>query len=291
MERKNLEVPGWTDYELIDSGDGMKLERYGNVVMSRPEPQAIWKPQKPEVWTNAQAVFEWKDGKSEWKTAGTVPEAWPLSWNEVKFTARLTSFKHTGIFPEQAVNWEWIEKAIKDVRGLTSESPKVLNLFGYTGIASVVAAKAGASVTHIDASKQSLDWAHDNARFSGIPEGMIKYLYEDAAKFAEREVRRGSKYDGIILDPPAFGRGAKGEVWKIENQLQELIATTKELLSDKPGSFYLLNGYAAGYNARSFAQLIESIFRAENGNYGDLSIQESGSDRAIPLGIYCNFSY
>ena len=287
MERKDLTTNGWQDYELLDSGDGMKLERYGDVIVARPETQAIWKPLHPEPWAKAQATFEWKEGKSTWKSNFQIPESWPLSWRDVKFTARLTSFKHTGIFPEQAPNWEWLSEAIKTQRGETS--PKILNLFGYTGIASVVAAKAGAAVTHIDASKQSLDWAHDNARLSDITEGQIKYLFEDAARFAEREVRRGNKYDGIILDPPAFGRGAKGEVWKIEENLQDLIATTKELLSEKPGSFYLLNGYAAGYNARSFAQLIGSIFGDVNGNYGDLNIKESNSDRVISAGIYTNF--
>jgi len=287
MERKDLTTNGWQDYELLDSGDGMKLARYGDVIVARPETQAIWKPLHPEPWAKAQATFEWKEGKSTWKSNFQIPESWPLSWRDVKFTARLTSFKHTGIFPEQAPNWEWLSEAIKNQRGETS--PKILNLFGYTGIASVVAAKAGAAVTHIDASKQSLDWAHDNARLSDITEGQIKYLFEDAARFAEREVRRGNKYDGIILDPPAFGRGAKGEVWKIEENLQDLIATTKELLSEKPGSFYLLNGYAAGYNARSFAQLIGSIFGDVNGNYGDLNIKESNSDRVISAGIYTNF--
>jgi len=287
MERKDLQTAGWNDYELLDSGDGMKLERYGDVIVSRPETQAIWKPAQPELWKKAHATFEWKDGKSTWELSSQVPESWALSWNDVKFTARLTAFKHTGIFPEQETNWQWMDKVIKDNEAPTSL--KVLNLFGYTGIASVVAAKAGAQVTHIDASKQSLDWAHDNARLSGITEGQIKYLFEDAARFAEREVRRGNKYDGIILDPPAFGRGAKGEVWKIEEDLQKLIATTKELLSEKPGSFYLLNGYAAGYNARSFAQLIESIFGNVDGNYGDLNIKESDSERVIPAGMYTNF--
>ena len=284
MERKDLTNTGWQDYELLDSGNGAKLERYGGIIMSRPETQAIWKPRQPELWNTANATFEWKDSKSEWKKTSTVPESWPLAWHDVKFTARLTSFKHTGIFPEQAANWEWIDGLVRKL-----ESPKVLNLFGYTGIASVVAAYAGAQVTHIDASKQSLDWAHDNARLSGIPEGQIKYLFEDAASFAKREVRRGNKYDGIILDPPAFGRGAKGEVWKIEEQLQDLIETTKELLSEKSGSFYLLNGYAAGYNASSFAQLIESVFCEVNGTYGDLSIKETDSGRVIPSGIYSNF--
>jgi 23S rRNA (cytosine1962-C5)-methyltransferase len=289
MQRKDLTTEGWKDYELLDSGNGMKLERYGEVLISRPETQAIWKPLRPELWKKAQATFEWAEGKSEWKKNSDVPESWPLAWHDIKFSARLTSFKHTGIFPEQAANWEWLEKVIKDVRGLTSDTPKVLNLFGYTGIASVAAAYAGAIVTHIDASKQSLDWAHDNARLSGIPEGNIKYLFEDAVAYVKREARRGNKYDGIILDPPAFGRGAKGEVWKIEEQLQELVETTKALLSDKSGSFYLLNGYAAGYSAQSFAQLVESVFGDVNSNFGDLNIKESNSDRVIPAGIYASF--
>jgi 23S rRNA (cytosine1962-C5)-methyltransferase len=301
MQRKDLTTGGknsnWKDYELLDSGDGMKLERYGEVLISRPETQALWKPLRPELWKKAQATFEWKDGKSTWKSNSQVPESWPLAWQDIKFSARLTSFKHTGIFPEQAANWSWLEEQVhnlmnpqvKPAERAAAEPLKVLNLFGYTGIASVVAAKAGAIVTHIDASKQSLDWAHDNARLSGIPEGNIKYLYEDAMSFVKREARRGNTYDGIILDPPAFGRGAKGEVWKIEEQLQELIETTKELLSDKPRSFYLLNGYAAGYNAQSFAQLAQSIFGDVNINYGDLNIRESNSGRVIPAGIYASF--
>ena len=296
MQRKDLTTEGWKDYELLDSGDGMKLERFGEVLTSRPETQAIWKPLRPELWKKAQAVFEWKEGKSIWEHSSQIPESWPLAWNDIKFTARLTSFKHTGIFPEQAANWEWLAEQIskappqvKPAERAVTEPVKVLNLFGYTGIASVVAAHAGAIVTHIDASKQSLDWAHDNARLSGITEGQIKYLFEDAVAFVKREARRGNKYDGIILDPPAFGRSAKGEVWKIEEQLQDLVATTKELLCDKPGSFYLLNGYAAGYSAQSFAQLVESVFGDVSISYGDLNIKESASDRVIPAGIYTSF--
>ena len=291
MQRNDLTTAGWKDYELLDSGDGMKLERYGDYVLARPETQAIWKIMKPELWKSAHATFQWTEGKSEWKRSAAVPASWEIAWNDAKFIVRLTSFKHTGIFPEQAANWQWLKEALKNGEGLTvpGESPKVLNLFGYTGIASVVAAQTGAAVTHIDASKQSLDWAHDNARLSGVSEGNIKYLFEDAMSFVKREVRRGNTYEGIILDPPAFGRGAKGEVWKIEEQLQDLIATTKELLSQKPGSFYLLNGYAAGYSARSFAQLIESAFGDVQGSYGDLNIKESKSDRVIPAGMYTNF--
>ena len=296
MQRKDLITLGWKDYELLDSGDGMKLERYGEIILSRPETQALWKPERSELWKKAHAVFEWSEGKSAWKVKKDIPtplpNSWPLSWNDISFTARMSAFKHTGIFPEQSANWQWLRSVLKGAQGLTSatpDAPKVLNLFGYTGIASVVAAHAGAVVTHIDASKQSLDWAHDNARLSGIPEGTIKYLFEDAMQFVRREVRRGTRYDGIILDPPAFGRGAKGEVWKIEEQLPELIALTKEILSLKPGSFYLLNGYAAGYSAQSFSQLVESVFGDVSGNFGDLNIKESGSERVIPAGIYTSF--
>jgi len=289
MQRKDLITSGWKDYELLDSGDGMKLERYGEILLSRPETQALWKPERPELWEKAHAVFEWQEGKSTWKTKKDIPNSWPLSWHDISFTARMSAFKHTGIFPEQAANWEWVEQILEKNSKNSSEAPKVLNLFGYTGIVSVVAAHTGAVVTHIDASKQSLDWAHDNARLSQIPEGTIKYLFEDAMQFVRREVRRGSKYDGIILDPPAFGRGAKGEVWKIEEQLPELIALTKEILSDKSGSSYLLNGYAAGYSANSFSQLVTSVFGDVNGNFGDLNIKESNSDRVIPAGIYTSF--
>jgi 23S rRNA (cytosine1962-C5)-methyltransferase len=296
MQRKDLTTSGWNDYELLDSGDGAKLERYGDVVLARPETQAIWKPLRTELWGKANATFTWKEGKSAWESNSQISDSWPLSWNDIQFGVRLTSFKHTGIFPEQAANWSWLDERVralspqvKPAEMSAVEPPKVLNLFGYTGIASVVAAKAGAIVTHIDASKQSLDWAHDNARLSDVSEGAIKYLFEDAVQFVKREVRRGNTYDGIILDPPAFGRGAKGEVWKIEEQLQELVAMTNEILSKKPGSFYLLNGYAAGYSASSFAQLVTSVFGAVTGNFGDLNIKESNTERIIPAGIYTSF--
>lgn len=167
--------------------------------------------------------------------------------------------------------------------------PKVLNLFGYTGAATMTAARSGAHVTHVDASKQSLDWAHENARLSNIPEDNIRWMFDDALAFAKREARRGAKYDGIILDPPAFGRGAKGEVWKIEEDLPKLLETLKEILSDKPGSFFLINGYAAGYSPRSFAQAVESAFGQTSGESGELFIQESSSERVIPAGIYARF--
>ena len=262
----------------------MKLERFGDTVVARPETQALWKKQKPELWDAAQAVFAFRDKRGGWDVKKSVPEQWELSWYDTRFTAALTSFKHTGVFPEQAPNWQWSKEQIAKM-----ENPKVLNLFGYTGIASVVAAQAGALVTHVDASKQSLDWAHDNARRSGVGEDKIRWLLDDALAFAKREARRGVQYDGIILDPPAFGRGAKGEVWKIEENLPELLATLREILSTKPGSFFLINGYAAGYASRAFAQAVESTFGETDGECGELYIKESSSDRVIPAGIYVRF--
>ena len=278
----------WSDYELLDSGENMKLERFGDIVVVRPETQALWNKQKPELWNTAHAEFAFRDKKGVWDMKKPVPESWQLSWHDSKFLARLTGFKHTGVFPEQAPNWEWLSARCRDV--VRPDMPHVLNLFGYTGIASVVAAQAGAFVTHVDASKQSLDWAHENARLSNVPEDSVRWILDDALAFVKREVRRGAKYDGIILDPPAFGRGAKGEVWKIEEDLPALLASLKELLSEKSGSFLLINGYAAGYAPRSFAQAVESAFGETGGECGELYIKESYSERVIPAGIYVRFA-
>ena len=283
----------WSDYELLDSGDNMKLERFGTVVVARPETQALWKKQRPELWETAHAEFAFNDTKGKWNIKRPVPESWELSWHGARFSARLTGFKHTGIFPEQAPNWEWLATHVKGFVNPSSDEgftkPNVLNLFGYTGIASIVAAQAGAFVTHVDASKQSLDWAHENARLSGMGEDAIRWILDDALAFVKREARRGAIYDGIILDPPAFGRGAKGEVWKIEEDFPTLLAGLKEILGDKPGSFFLVNGYAAGYAPRSFAQAVESTFGETNGECGELHIKESSSERVIPAGIYVRF--
>lgn len=275
----------WSDYELLDSGDNMKLERYGDISIARPETQALWRKLRPEFWETAHAAFSFGEKKGAWTTKKPVPESWELSWRDARFLARLTNFKHTGVFPEQAPNWEWIAERVAALG-----KPNVLNLFGYTGIASVVAAQAGAFVTHVDASKQSLDWAHENARLSGVVDDSIRWMLDDALAFVKREARRGAQYEGIILDPPAFGRGAKAEVWKIEEDLSELLAALKELLSEKSGSFFLLNGYAAGYAPRSLAQAVESAFGETEGECGELHIKESLSSRVVPSGIYVRFA-
>ena len=292
---RHLAVEGWGDYELLDSGEGAKLERFGEVVLARPETQALWATQKPELWKSAAATFTSGTSleKGAWKKKASVPERWEMAHGALRFTAKLTNFKHVGLFPEQAPNWRWLEERVSalserqevarkqsglpgtdrtgDPRTFSqqppeaSTQPQVLNLFGYTGIATLAAAHAGAKVTHVDASKQTLDWAHENAKLTGLPEDAVRWIPEDALAFVKREVRRGTTYEGIILDPPAFGRGAKGEVWHIESGLPALLAALKELLAETPGSFFLLNGYAAGDASRSLAQAVESAFAPPTG--------------------------
>jgi 23S rRNA (cytosine1962-C5)-methyltransferase len=291
MKNQNLSTAGWSEYELIDSGENMKLERYGNVIIARPETQALWAKQKPELWNDAHAEFSWSTNKGEWNILKPLPEPWLVSWNELSFIAKLTSFKHTGIFPEQVLNWDWTTEKIKNLQAAGIENPTMLNLFGYTGIATIAAAKAGAKVTHVDASKQSIQWAKDNAAASKIPDDSIRWLIDDALAFAKREARRGNKYEGIVLDPPAFGRGSKGEVWHIEENMPELMLVVREILSDAPGSFLILNGYAAGYTAQSFLQLVESTFgKTPATEYGELQIEEKDSDRLVSSGIYVRFT-
>lgn len=281
MKNIDLQTESWQDYELIDSGNNKKLERFGKFILIRPETQAIWEPKKPEEWTKANGEFSFDEGKGSWDKKD-VPEVWDMSWNEIKLSLQTTSFKHVGVFPEQAANWEWLREKVSKLG-----NPKVLNLFGYTGAASIVCAKNGAEVTHVDASKQSNAWAKENAELSGVPEDSIRYILDDVSRFVEREKRRGSKYDGIILDPPAFGRGVKNEIWKIEESLSPLLRNLKDILSDRTDSFFLLNGYAAGYSPTSFLQVVEDFFEGKEGEFGELQIHGLGS--VVSSGIYVRF--
>jgi 23S rRNA (cytosine1962-C5)-methyltransferase len=305
MNHIDLSTDGWSDYELLDSGDNKKLERFGKFILIRPETQAIWKPLRPEQWKNAHVEFRFDGGKGSWRGKGIGkggPETWEIAWNdETRFSLRLTAFKHTGVFPEQAPNWEWIGKKVdalakSDGRAESADDkkPKVLNLFGYTGIASIVAAKHGAIVTHLDASKQSNTWGKENAKLSNVPTDTLRYITDDALKFVGREARRGAVYDGIILDPPAFGRGPDGEVWRIEEDIVPLLDAVKKIFSNRPGSFFLLNGYAAGYAPQSLLQAAESSFgtikSGEDGEFGELRINESKSERVVSSGIYIRFT-
>jgi 23S rRNA (cytosine1962-C5)-methyltransferase len=285
IERKDLIALPWEDYELLDSGDGRKLEKFGAYTLIRPETQALWQTQRSELWKNAQCEFVWSEGKGSW-VGQKLPEQWTISSLNMKLVMRLTAFKHTGVFPEQAGNWQWIGDRVRSL-----QNPEVLNLFGYTGASSIAAAQAGATVTHLDASRQSNAWAKENALSSAIPAEQIRYILDDAVKFAEREVRRERQYQGIILDPPAFGRGPKGEVWHIEEDLPRLLQLLQALLSPAPGSFFLLNGYAAGYSPHSFLQAVESVFsKSLDGEFGELLMAESNSSRTVPSGIFVRFT-
>lgn len=284
MTEKHLIAEGTKGYELLDSGNHEKLERWGDAVLARPDTQAVWLPKDEKAWADVSAVFSWKGGKGAWEVKRPLPEPWEADFVDVTLLPRLTAFKHTGVFPEQLPNWQWSAERIKALG-----NPNVLNLFGYTGAASIAAAKAGANVTHVDSSKSATSWARENAARSGLAEDSVRWIVEDARSFVKREIRREAKYDGILLDPPAFGRGAKDEVWKIEEDLAPLIEHLSELLSDTPGSFLLLNGYAAGYAPVSFGQLLESVFPGADVEYGELRLQEK-TGRVLPEGMYARFT-
>ncbi len=237
------EVEGFKDYELIDADSGERLERWGNVILIRPDPQVIWQGKRTDGrWGTADAIYHRShSGGGYWEKLKAVPEVWTVSYKELTFRLKPMGFKHTGLFPEQAVNWELAAKLIKKANRPVS----VLNLFAYTGGATVACLKAGASVTHVDASKGMVQWAKENATASGVADKNVRWLVDDCLKFVKREIRRGNHYDAIIMDPPSYGRGPGGEVWKLEQQLTELLIETGKLLSDD-AIFFLLNSYTGG---------------------------------------------
>lgn len=276
-----LTLSDFPEYELIDSGDGMRLERFSQYRISRPDPQAIWARKAPSEWARVDASFVngvWQNHK--------IPERWNVKYKDITLHAKLTPFKHTGIFPEQAVMWDWSTQIIKtSIKG--SMKPKILNLFAYTGGASVAAAQAGAQVTHVDASKPSLTWARENMLASGLPEDAIRWILDDVVKFVKREVKRGNRYDGIIMDPPVYGHGPKGEAWDFFKHVPELIALTQQLLSDKP-LFYLVNAYAVSASSIMLGNMLQDVFQDKSGTveYGELALQESIGKRLLSTGIY-----
>jgi 23S rRNA (cytosine1962-C5)-methyltransferase len=337
------------EFALIDSGDGMKLERYGDqktgVKVARPDPQALWRKSLPEKeWKQVDAYFtdgkvsageqvkierdgvnttgasdgvDSSDARGKHKVKGAnakneaergnwiitrpqLPESWNINFGDLNFNIKLTSFKHTGIFPEQHNNWLWCREIIKDAvqsgqygkdnadsTTKASNKPTVLNLFGYTGGATISAALGGAEVTHVDASRSSVTWANENAKSSNLEDAPIRWILDDALAFVRREVRRGKKYDAIIMDPPAFGRGAKGEIWKIEDDFLDLFETCLQLLSDEP-LFVVLNGYAAGYSSIAYENNMQSLINKFGGTVesGELTLREEGpAGRLLPCGI------
>jgi 23S rRNA (cytosine1962-C5)-methyltransferase len=279
-----------TGYELLDSGLEEKLERYGDVVLARPDPQALWEKNLPPAeWRKADAWYERAGKVGKWHMKKEMPREWQIEFGGFKFLIRPTTFKHTGLFPEQLPNWEWISERLKPETG--NLKPKVLNLFAYTGGASLAAAKAGAEVVHLDASKTAVEWAKENARLSGLSEKPVRWILDDAFQFVKRELKRGNRYDGIIMDPPAFGHGPKDELWKIEEHFLSLMDSCKKLLSDKP-LFFLVNGYASGYSHLVFRYNLESVQKQFGGTLesGELGIEESKTGRVLPAGIYGRWS-
>lgn len=285
-----MRTTGWGDYALLDSGGGRKLERYGPYRVVRPEPQAMWSPRLPVAdWDSADAVFDPtdEDEAGNWRFRERLKDSWPLAWGDVRFHGRFTAFRHLAFFPEQAANWAWLDTQVRRA----GEMPRVLNLFGYTGVASLVMAAAGAAVTHVDASKKAVGWARENAALSGLDDRPIRWITEDARKYVQREVRRGSQYEGIILDPPKYGRGPTGEVWRLFDDLPELTALCAQLLSEN-AKFLVLNAYAERISGAALAGLLADKLGARGGQieWGELALTEDAGDRAIGMSFYARWA-
>jgi 23S rRNA (cytosine1962-C5)-methyltransferase len=271
------------DYELLDSGDGEKLERFGSTILRRPDPQALWhKLLSKGEWLKASANFN-----KQWIGRKTVPTSWNISVDEKVFKLKLSAFKHVGIFPEQYENWKWIEAVVSSAKRPIS----VLNLFGYTGGSTIAVLKAGGEVCHVDGSKTSITWAKENALLSNVDKKPVRWILDDVLTFAKREIKRGKKYDAVIMDPPAFGHGPGGELWNIGKGLPELVNLLRELLEENP-SFVLINGYAAGYSSIAYENMLLPIKQMFGGKVecGELAIEESNSLRQLPAGIFARWS-
>jgi 23S rRNA (cytosine1962-C5)-methyltransferase len=285
-----LRTNAWKDYGLVDSGDGLKLERYGRYRVVRPEAQCIWRPRLSAAdWEAADAVFDPsdEDEAGRWRFARPPADTWPLAWGDVRFHGRFTAFRHLAFFPEQAANWDWLDERVRSA----GRPLNILNLFGYTGVATLVCAAAGASMTHVDASKKAIGWARENATLSGLAMGPIRWICEDARRYVQREVRRGVRYDGIILDPPKYGRGPGGEVWRLFENLPEMTSLCAQLLSDD-ASFLLLNAYAERLSGLSLSGLLAEALPGRSGgvDWGELALMEEQGERGVGLSFFARWS-
>ena len=281
----------WKDYEVIDTSGGEKLERWGNYILLRPDPQVIWDtPKEVPEWNKLNGHYHRSSkGGGEWEFRN-LPEEWQIGYRDLKFNLKPFSFKHTGLFPEQAVNWDWFSKIITDAKATgqyTEERPlKVLNLFAYTGGATVSAAKAGAHVTHVDASKGMVGWAKENAVVSGLENAPIRWLVDDCVKFVEREIRRGNKYDGIIMDPPSYGRGPKGEIWKIEESIYPFVELCTNILADD-ALFFLINSYTTGLQPAVLSYMLNTLITKKFGGHveaDEIGLPVSSNGLVLPCG-------
>lgn len=281
-----------TDYELIDSGEGFKLERFSDVRISRPDPQALWKKSQPELeWKNISASFEQTAGRGKWHHNKPFPEPWQISLNDINFILKPSVFKHVGVFPEQTVHSKWLsEKITTEIN--SGRKISVLNLFGYTGGLSLACAKVGANVCHVDSAQFAVDSAVANRDASGLRDAPIRFIVEDVRKFVEREIRRGNTYDVICMDPPVYGKGTKDEVWKIEEDLIPLLSKIKKLISNEPLAI-ILNGYASSYSHITYAQMLLVAVGDMKGTMvsGELAIKESMAGRLLPAGIFARYEF
>ena len=282
-------APAW-DFSLLDTGLGFRLEQWGKIRLARPDPQIIWEPSLPaSEWEKADARFEGQSDQHPWKTKNKIPTAWTVSFGAAKLRARLTPFKHTGIFAEQAANWNWMAKQA----GQAKKPLSILNLFGYTGAATVILAKSGHFVTHLDASRPAITWAKENQKLNGLPEKSIRWILDDAAKFAAREIKRGKQYDGILMDPPAFGHSPTGKTWKFNKDLPPLLANCVKLLTPK-AKFLLINGYATNSSAIALNNVLEDSMRLRPElrgtiGFGELCLKQK-NQRLISTGIFSRWS-
>ena len=273
----------WKDYELIDATDGERLERFGDVLLIRPDPQIIWHtPRKDPRWESANARYlRSKTGGGHWEMRRKTPECWQIGYGDLRFNLKPMGFKHTGIFPEQAVNWDlmagMIRKADRPIR--------VLNLFGYTGAATLACVAAGAHVTHVDASKGMVNWGRENAVLSGLAEKPMRWLVDDCGKFVQRELRRGNTYDAIVMDPPSYGRGPGGEVWKLEDQIYDLVAQCVRLLSDHP-LFFLINSYTTGLSPAVMQYIVATLMQGRGGSTAadEIGLPVTANGLVVPCG-------
>ncbi len=274
---------GWKDYELIDCGGGEKLERWGKYLLVRPDPQAIWQTERTDPrWHKPHGRYARSaSGGGQWAKKD-VPERWTVGYQELTFNIKPMNFKHTGLFPEQAANWDFCMDAIQRAGRPIS----VLNLFAYTGAATVACAAAGASVCHVDAARGMVAWAKENAQSSGLGDSPIRYIVDDCAKFAQREIRRGHKYDGIIMDPPSYGRGPSGEIWKLEENLWPFVELVSQLLSDQP-LFFLINSYTTGLAPSVLTYILETLITKKHGGHTEsqeLGLPVTATGLALPCG-------
>ena len=294
MKRIDYITKPWKEYELIDSGEGRKLERFAGIVLDRPDPQALWNKSDANAWKNSSARFIWAQKGERWDMDADISkDSWSIDCSAPEISGMnmelaLGAFKHIGLFPEHMAQWQDIAALSRKHKAISQKDARVLNLFGYTGAASIAAALAGASVTHIDASKQTIATVKRNMKLSGLPADAIRLLAEDALRYAKRLAQRGETFDIIVMDPPAFGRGPKGEVWKIEEKLPELLACIPDIIAPDGGTV-ILNGYAAGYSARSFGELLQSALPSGTVVYGDVGIAQSHADRVLSTGIYAKW--